>query len=307
MRSDARRSLVVVAIVLAASAGIAQVPAGSPRPGVPALEPPPQVPGYIVTVEVQGIARDLKATAAAAPEAQTMLGALKATTSVVSTFYLAQDLSRQEIVSTDFVLPAGTVLLHRAGDRAYVVADPGTKTYAVMDAETLLAALEGGAGIVDSQYTARVLHTDDRKMIAGLQARKSVVTVSYVTSMPLENDRILVQQTNDIEIWHTSGLSSAAAMDHFFFKFQRDKTGEVRKTLAADIGFPLEVKMVVTQAGTGPKARTVQPGSVHATVTALKKEPKLDSTLFRIPPAGYRRVERLPFFGAAPPGPAAQD
>ncbi len=43
-------------------------------------------------------------------------------------------------------------------------------------------------------------------MIAGLPARKSIVTVNYVTSMPLENDRILVQQKNDIEIWHTSGL-----------------------------------------------------------------------------------------------------
>ena len=295
----ARRSLVVAATVLAASAGIAQVPAGSPRPGFASPEPPAEVPGYIATVQVQALARDLKPTGATAPEAQTMLGTLKAPTSVVSRFYLAQDLSRQEIVSTDFVLPAGTVLLHRAGDKAYVVADPGTRTYAVMDAEPLLAALEGGAGILNSQYAVKVLHTDERKVIAGLQARKSVATVSYVTSMPLENDRILVQQNNDIEIWHTSGLSSAAAMDHFFFKFQRDKTGEVRKALAAEMGFPLEVKFVVTHAGTGPKARTVQPGSLHATVTELKKEAKLDSTLFRIPPAGYRRVDRLPFFGAA--------
>ncbi len=73
----------------------------------------------------------------------------------------------------------------------------------------------------------------------------------------------------------------------------------MRKTLAEDIGFPLEVKFVVTQAGTGPKAGTVQPGSLHATVTELKKEPKLNATLFRIPPAGYRRVDRLPFFGRA--------
>ena len=295
----AGRSLVVAATVLAASAGIAQVPAGSPRPGFATPEPPAEVRGYIATVQVQALARDLKPTGATAPEAQTMLGALKAATSVVSTFYLAQDLSRQEIVSTDFVLPAGTVLLHRAGDKAYVISDPGTKTYAVMDAEPLLAALEGGAGILNSEYAVKVLHTDERKIIAGLQARKSVATVSYVTSMPLENDRILVQQNNDIEIWHTSGLSSAAAMDHFFFRFQRDKTGEVRKALAAEIGFPLEVKLVVTHAGTGPKARTVQPGSLHAIVTELKKEAKLDSTLFRIPPAGYRRVERLPFFGAA--------
>ena len=303
MRSAARSFLVVAATGLAASAGIAQVPATSPRPGIASPEPPPDVPGYVATVKVEAIARDLRPTGATAPDAQAMLGTLEAPTSVVSRFYLAQDLSRQEIVSTDFVFPAGTVVLHRAGDKAYVVADPGTKTYAVMDAETLLTALEGGAGILNSQYSARVLHTDDRKTIAGLTARKSVVTVHYVISMPLENDRILVQQKNDIEVWHTSGLSSAAAMDHFFFKFQRDKTGEVRRTMAQDIGFPLEVKMVVTQEGTGPKAGTVQPGSLHATVTELKKEPKLDSTLFRIPPAGYRRVDRLPFFGAARPRP----
>jgi hypothetical protein len=231
-----------------------------------------------------------------------MVGALKASTRLVSTFYLAQDLSRQEIVSTDFILPAGTVVLHRAGDKAYVVADPRAKTYAVMDAATLLAALEGGAGIVESQYSAQVFHTEEKKTIAGLPARKSIVTVNYVSAMPLENDKVLVQQKNDVEIWHTtSGLASSAAMEHFFFKFQRDKTGEVRKVLAQDIGFPLEVKMVVTQAGTGPKAQTVQPGSVHATVTDLKKEPKLSAALFRIPPAGYRRVDRLPFFGAARP------
>ena len=155
MRSAARRSLAVTAAVLAASAGIAQVPAGSPRLGAPVVETPAEVPGYIATVQVEAIARDLKPTAATAPEAQTMLGRLKAPTSVVSTFYLAQDLSRQEIVSTDFVLPAGTVLLHRAGDKAYVIADPGTKTYAVMDAETLLAALEGGAGIVKASMRPR--------------------------------------------------------------------------------------------------------------------------------------------------------
>jgi hypothetical protein len=308
MRAAARRSLAVAATLLAASTAMAQAPAGSPRPpGLAAPEVPAEVAGYIATVDVRAIARDLKPTGATAPEAQAMLGTLKAPTSVVSRFHLAQELSRQEIVSTDFVLPAGTVLLHRAGDKAYVVADPPTKTYAVMDAEVLLAALEGGAGILNSQYTAKVLHTDDKKTIAGLPARKSVVTVTYVTSMPLENDRILIQQQNDIEIWHTSGLSSPAAMDHFFFKFQRDKTGEVRKILAEEIGFPLEVKFVVTQVGAGPKAATIQPGSLHATVTELKKEPKLDATLFRIPPPGYRRVDRLPFFGVAPPPPAGQD
>ncbi len=300
MRCAARPSILAAAAVLIASVALAQMPAASPRPGgIGGVETPPDVPGYVVTVKIEALARELKPTGATAPEAQAMLGTLKAPTAILSTFYLAQDLSRQEIVSTDFVLPAGTVILHRAGDKAYVVADPVTKTYAVMDAETLLTALEGGAGIENSAYTAKVFHTDEHKLIAGLQARKSIVTVNYVTSMPLENDKVLVQQKNEIEIWHTPGLSSSAAMEHFFFKFQRDKTGEVRHVIGQEIGFPLEVNMVVTQAGTGPRAATVQPGSVHALVTELKKDTKLSSALFRIPPSGYRRVERLPFFGAA--------
>jgi hypothetical protein len=300
MRSAARSFLVIAAAAVAASA-FAQAPAASPRTGLAVAETPVDVPGYIATVTINAIARDLRPTGATAPDAQAMLGSLKTPTPIVSRFYLAQELSRQEIVSTDFVLPAGTVILHRAGDKAYVVADPPTKTYAVMDAETLLSALEGGAGIANNQYTATIQHTDARQTIAGLPARKSVVTVNYVTSMPLENDRIFVQQKNAIEVWHTSGLSSAAAMDHFFFKFQRDKTGEVRRAMAQEIGFPLDVKMVVTQEGTGPRAGIAQPGSVHATVSELKQEPKLDAALFRIPPAGYKRVDRLPFFGAASP------
>jgi len=37
------------------------------------------------------------------------------------------------VLSTDFVLPAGTLVMHKAGDRYYVIADPKEKTYLVMD------------------------------------------------------------------------------------------------------------------------------------------------------------------------------
>ena len=218
---------------------------------------------------------------------------------MVTRTFVTQDLTRQEILSTDFILPAGTVVLHRAGDKAYVIADPKTQTYAVMDAEPLLDALEGGIGIEDSQYTATVVHTEEKRVISGQNTRKSIVTVSYVSAVPVESSKVLVQRKNDIEIWHTSGLPSAAAMEHFFFKFQRDKTGVVRQTIAREIGFPMEVKMTVTAAGEGPRAATVQPGSLHALVSELKKEEELDVALFRIPPSGYRRVDRLPYFGAA--------
>ena len=41
-------------------------------------------------------------------------------------------------------------LLHKAGDRFYVLADPKAQTYVIMDAADLLTALEGGQGIVNT-------------------------------------------------------------------------------------------------------------------------------------------------------------
>jgi hypothetical protein len=307
MRSSVTAALAAVSF-LAASAALAQSPSPAPSPklgagatlGAPA---PQEVAGTVVTFEVEALAPGLKTPAAAAPEAQAVIGTLKAPKKLMARAWLTQDLSRVEILSADFIMPAGTLVLHRAGDKAYVIADPKAKTYAIMDAEPLLDALEGGAGILHTQYSAKVQNTDEKREIAGVTARKSLVTVSYVASMPLENSRILVQQDNNAVFWHTSGFSSAAALDHIFFKFQRDRTGAVRSALAQDIGFPMEVTMVITQSGAGKKSDTVQPGSLHYLVTSLKKEPALDAGLFRMPPLDYRRVERMPFFAAARPHP----
>jgi len=204
-------------------------------------------------------------------------------------------------VSTDFILPAGTFLLHQAGERFYAIADPRAKTYLVMDSEALLSALEGAAGIVDTQYQARVRHTDEKRAIAGYDCRKSIVTVTYARSIPFENDRVLVNRKNDVEVWHTEKLVSSAALDHLFFKFQRDKTGEVKKAVAPQIGFPMEVRFVVTQGEGTRKAPTVQPGSFEMKISEVKKEADLDSELFRIPPAGYRQTEKNPYFSSVAP------
>jgi hypothetical protein len=297
------RRLPWLALLVLASTAAAQTPA-KPTPAVPTPPPvtvptprPVLVEGYIVTTEIKALTPDLKTGAKAPGEAEALASRLRQQAQLTSKFYLTQDLSRQEILSTDFILPAGTLILHKAGDRFYAIADPKAQTYLVMDAEGLLTALEGGAGIVNTQYQAKAELTAERKTIAGLPCKKSIVTVSYASTIPFENSTVLVQQKNDIEVWHTSSLVSSAALDHFFFKFQRDKTGTVQKVLAAEIGFPMEVNMVVTQgSGTGKKAASAQPGSLHFLVTDVKVDKKLDGELFRIPPAGYTRIEKNPYF-----------
>jgi hypothetical protein len=297
MRLAVLAAAVSASLAAVASAQTSMTPR-SPRPeasGSATPAPPPPVAGYVVTVEIRATAPQMDTPASAAPEVRALGSRLKGASSLTSRIYLAQDLSRQEIVSTDFVLPAGTLVMHKAGDRFYVIADPKEKTYLVMDAEALLDVLEGGAGVVNSQYEARVQHTDEHKTIAGVPCRKSIVTVTYISSMPLENERVAVQQRNDIEVWHTSLLVSSAATDHFFFKYQRDRTGQVQKAVSSEIGFPMEVNLVVTQ-GTGKKSAQAAPGSLHMVVTEVRKDSRLDSEMFRIPPAGYRRVEKSPYF-----------
>jgi hypothetical protein len=292
MRARPRLWLSLFALAVPAAAQIA-----TPRPpgATPHPKPPLTVEGYVATVEVKALAPELKRSRKAAPEAQVVIQQLKETTRLASRFSLAKDFSRQEVLSTDFVLPAGTLLLHKGGDRFYVIADPKAKTYHVMDSEQLLNALEGGAGILNTEYQAKVTHSPEKKDILGFRCRKSTVTVTYASSIPFENDRVIVQQNNDIEVWHTADLVSNVVMDHFFFRFQKDKTGTVKRVLEAELGFPMEVSFVVTQAG-AKKQTAPQPGSFQMRVTELRKEPKLEGTLFQIPPDGYRKLERSPYF-----------
>jgi hypothetical protein len=271
---------------------------GGVAAGAAAQPIPESVGGYVVTVDIKALAPEMKAPAKATPETQAMAGALRNISKLQSRFSLAQDLSRQEILSTDFVLPAGTLVMHKSGDRFYVIADPKQQSYVVMDAADLLTALEGGVGIVNTAYDAKVAHTMERKDIAGYPCRKSIATVTYAASIPLENERILVQQQNEIEIWHTSHLVSGAALEHVFFKFQQDRTEVCRKVIRSEIGFPMEIRFVVTQQG-AKKGAPPQTGSFHMVVTDVKQEKKLASSLFAIPPAGYRRLERNPYFAAA--------
>jgi len=270
----------------------------APTPAPARLQPtkPQEIQAYALTVEIEATAPQLKAPEKGTPEAEALMGRLKTSSKLRSRFLLTPDVSRQEVLSTDFALPAGTIVLHKAGDKLYAIVDPNSKTYAVMDPAAILNLLEGGAGVENSQYEVKVQHTPEKKKIAGFDCRKSVVTVTYVSSIPLENDRVMVQQKNDVTVWHTAQLVSSAAMDHLFFKFQRDKTGRSQKILAAELGFPMEVSFTVTQAGSGAKAATPQPGSFHMAVTEAKTE-KMDPAAFKIPPAGHQRVEKNPFAG----------
>lgn len=297
-------ALVAVASVFVAVAASAQTSHAprSPRPGAsgspaaaPASPVPITVPGYVVTIEIRATAPGMMPSASAAPEAQLLASRLKGTSTLRSRVWLAQDLSRQEILSTDSVLPPGTLVMHKAGDRAYVIADPLERSYLVMDSQALLEALEGSGGVVNTQYEARVEHTGERKVIAGLPCRKSVVVVSYISSIPLENDRVSVQQKSDVTVWHTSALVSSAALGHLFFKFQQDRTGAVQKAVSSEIGFPMAVDFVVTQ-GAGRKNAVPAPGSLHMEVTEVRREPRLEAELFRIPPAGYRRTDKNAYF-----------
>ena len=268
-----------------------QAPAARPTPT------PAPVDGYVAELTIESELAGLDGASGGSPEAQALLGQLRGKATLRTQLYIAQDLSRQEVLSTDFQLPAGTVIQHEAGSRFYVIADPKAQTYVVMDVEGILRALEGGIGIENSEYSAKVRHTGEKKVVAGVPSRQSILTVNYVSAIPFENEKVLVRQTNEIEVWHTSDFVSKALLDHFFFKFQRDKTGTVQKVVAAELGFPLEMAMSITQ-GSGAKVRTA--GTLRMAVSGLRRDKKLSEALFRMPPAGFKKLDRNPYFAPRP-------
>jgi hypothetical protein len=278
-------------------------PAGAAPPAAAVPTTPTRVPvgveGYVANLDIETTLTGIK-DGPSSPEAQAFLGQLRANGRLQTRIYLTQDLSRQEVVSTDFFLPAGTVILHQAGAKFYVIADPKAKTYVVMDAEGVLKALEGGIGIVNSEYTAKVQHGSEKKQVGPATARRSVVTVGYVSAIPFENDQVMVQQTNEIEVWHTSDYLSRALLDHFFFKFQRDKTGTVQRVVTAELGFPLEMSMTISHGGGGKKPAAAA-GSLRMAISEVRSDKRLDPALFDIPPAGYKKADRSPFGSAARP------
>ena len=280
------------------SPAVRPAPAAPPAAAVspmapPTATPPPPIEGLVGELLVEMTLAGLTDAPTASPEAQAFLGQFRDKATLKTQLFLARDLSRQEVLSTDFTLPAGTVILHEAGSKFYVIADPKAQTYVVMDAEGILKALEGGIGIENSQYAAKATHTGEKRDIGGMPCRKTTLAVTYVSSVPFESDRVMVQQTNEIEVWHTPALVSRALLDHFFFKFQRDKTSTVQKVAATELGFPMELSMSITQ-GAGTKARSA--GALRMFVSGIRHDKRLNSEMFRIPPAGYKKLERNPYF-----------
>jgi hypothetical protein len=297
------RPLLGILAALATVSVMAQTPPEpvpeKPKPKVPAglAGAPQMVKAYMVTAEIEAVAPEMSASPTSSPEVMALLAKLQSQPKFSSRFYLSGSISRQEILSEDFVLPKGMLVMHKAGNQHYAIVDQDQKTFLPMDAETVLAALEGGAGVENSQYEANVKHSAEKKEIAGLECRKSVVTVSHVSSIPFENDRVFVQVKNDIEVWHTTRIPSSAALEHLFFRFHRDKSGTVRQVLADEIGFPMEVNLVTTQ-GKGQKASPGQPGSFHMVVTEVTQG-TFEADDFRIPPKGYTRIAKNPYFKVA--------
>jgi hypothetical protein len=300
LRSRLAWMAVAAAVALLPQTSLAQAPA-QPKRELPAGlgGGPEMVNAHALTVRIEALAPDLSAPEGAAAEAQAVVGRLKTEAVVDIKFTFFGDISHQEILSGDFILPKGTVVMHQAGNRYFAIIDPQKKTFIPMDAAVLLGALEGGAGIEDSQYDAKVVHTEEKREIAGITCRKSIVTVKYVSAVPLESEKVFVQKKNDVEVWHTSAVPSGAAQDHLFFKFQRDKTGVVKKVLATEIGFPMEVRLVVSQVG-AKKGETLESGSFHWVVTEAKVG-KLEKAFFDIPPAGYVKLDKNPYFKSLAP------
>lgn len=295
-----RQTLVALGAMALAGAARGQGPTPAPTPRKRKPLPsgltggPPRVEADIVTVDIEATTTEARPEAASGSgEAAWLIERLRNAVKLSSRFTLSDEVSIQEVLSTDFLLPEGSKVYHKRGEATFLLADPAAKTYYPMGTASLMAALEGGAGIVNSQYDARVEHSDEKQKLVGLECRRSTVRVSYASAVPLENDTVYVQRRVEMTVWHTHEIPSSAFVEHVFFQYQSDAAQRVKNTLLSELGFPMQLDFVLTREGA--KGRKEEPGSFRLKVREAQVQVALDPELFKLPPAGFRRLDRNPY------------
>jgi hypothetical protein len=237
---------------------------------------------------------ELPANLAADPETKALVDNMRSRPQLSSRVVVFGNVSRQEILSGTFVLPRGAAVLHKVGETTYTVTMPEpAKTYAVLDANTMLQAIEGGLGVDAKGFDVKIEHTAETKLVGGLKCKLSRVQVTWTSMVPFEHDRLPVPQQHDVEVWHTTELPAASAIEHIFLVYRRDATGNVIRRLAAELGFPMDVTLRTTQ-GKGAKARTA-PGALRLIVRDVDRDPRPDFTKLELPPPGHTKTESVPF------------
>lgn len=213
----------------------------------------------------------------------------QAASTLKQSMQISDERGRMVFTNEDSYIPKGTELRYRPGDK-YVLADPGKKQYWAMTGGELGNLLEGGPGMVRSDYAISVTDSKEKETVAGIEAVRSDAKIGFFWRMKVKSGEKSGKIKVNLSIWHSADAKfkepwAEMMIDFLAVPFQDPAGQKIVEELKSKIKFPVKWAMEVINEGTKLEKDEKPPKLVTAALSIdVKDVPRAD---LAYPPAGF--------------------
>lgn len=213
----------------------------------------------------------------------------QAASTLKQSMQIADDRGRMVFTNEDSYIPKGTELRYKPGDK-YVLADPAKKSYWAMTGGELGNLLEGGPGMVRSDYTIAVTDSKEKETVAGIEAVRSDAQIGFGWNVKTKTGDKSGKIKVNLSIWHSADPKfkepwAKMMIDFLAVPFQDPAGQKVVDELKSKVKFPVKWSMEVINEGSKLEKDEKPPKLVTAALSVdIKDVPRVD---LAYPPAGF--------------------
>jgi hypothetical protein len=213
---------------------------------------------------------------------------------------VSDERGRMVFTNEDSYIPKGTELRYKPGDK-YVLADPTKKQYWVMTGGELGNLLEGGPGMMRSDYAISITETKEKETVAGIEAVRSDAAIGFAWSVKTKSGDKSGKIKVNLAIWHSADPKfkepwGKMMIDFLAVPFQDPQGQKVVDELKSKIKFPVKWAMEVINEGAKLEAGEKPPKLVTSALSVdVKDVPRADLSY---PPPGLTLAAGPYVFGA---------
>jgi hypothetical protein len=212
---------------------------------------------------------------------------------------IADERGRMVFTNEDSYIPKGTELRYKPGAK-YVLADPAKKQYWAMTGGELGNLLEGGPGMVRSDYAIAITDAKEKETIAGLETVRSDANIGFAWSVKTKTGDKSGKIKVNLAIWHSADAKLKAPwakmmIDFLAVPFQDPAGQKIVDELKSKIKFPVKWAMEVINEGAKLEPDEKPPKLVTTALSIeVKDVPRAD---LAYPPTGFALATEPYTFG----------
>lgn len=202
---------------------------------------------------------------------------------------ISDERGRMIFTNEDSYIPKGTELRYKPGDK-YVLADPTKKQYWAMTGGELGNLLEGGPGMVRSDYTISITDSKDKETVAGIETVRSDAQIGFAWSVKTKTGDKSGKIKVNLAMWHSADAKfkdpwAKMMIDFLAVPFQDPAGKKIVDELKSKVKFPVKWAMEVINEGTKLEKDEKPPKLVTAALSVdIKDVPRADLSY---PPGGF--------------------